>query len=155
MRLRANNGGLPPDFSVLAKARAYHRGFPTFIFDSIPGASYQEHGVDYIVALMNGYEDDAPKGEKLDAGQSWNNYFPGNKILMPKPLAGDGQVTYKDKTPATVENYSKDVAAFMMWAAEPKLEQRKKTGFQVVVVLAVLAGLLLASKKKLFSSVDH
>jgi ubiquinol-cytochrome c reductase cytochrome c1 subunit len=150
----ANSGGLPPDMSVLAKARAYHRGFPTFLFDALPGASYQEHGVDYIVALMHGYKDAAPEGQKLEGSQSWNIYFPGNKILMPNPLS-DGQVAYTDGTPGTVDNYAKDVAAFLMWAAEPQLDQRKKTGMQVVVVLAVLAGLLLASKRRLFSKVAH
>ena len=150
----ANGGGLPPDMSVLAKARTYHRPFPFFVFDAIPGLSYQEHGVDYIVALMKGYEDNAPKGEKLDAGQNWNNYFPGNKIMMPKPLQ-DGQVSYTDGTPGTLDNYAKDVSAFLMWVAEPKLEQRKKTGFRAIIFLMILSGLLYATKKRVWANVKH
>lgn len=150
----AMGGALPPDFSVLAKARTYHRPFPLFLIDALPGFSYQEHGPDYIVALLNGYRDEPPAGQKLDAGQSWNDIMPGNRIGMAKPLA-DGQVDYTDGTPATAEQYSKDVAAFMMWLAEPKLEDRKRTGFRVVIFLAVLAGLLYASKKRIWAKVQH
>ena len=90
----------------------------------------------------------------VDAGQNYNHYFPGNKIMMPKPL-GDGQVTYTDGAPQTVDQYAKDVSAFLMWMAEPKLDERKKTGFRVLVVLAILAGLLYASKRKVWSGVHH
>jgi cytochrome c1 len=73
---------------------------------------------------------------------------------MPKPLA-DGVVPYTDGTPQTVEQYSKDVAAFLYWAAEPKLDQRKKLGFQVMIFLIVFASLLYFTKKKIWSSVPH
>lgn len=150
----ANGGGLPPDMSVLAKARSYKRGFPWFVLDALPGIQYQEHGVDYIAALLQGYKDEPPHGVKLDAGQYWNDYMPGNRIAMPKPIS-DGQVDYSDGTPATLENYSKDVSAFLMWMAEPKLDVRKKTGFRVLAFMAILAGLLYASKKRLWSNVPH
>ena len=150
----ANSGALPPDMSVLAKARGIKRGFPWFIFEALPGFAYQEQGVDYIVALMTGYEDDAPKGVTLDAGQNFNHYFPGNKLMMPKPLS-DGQVAYTDGAPQTLQQYSKDVAAFLMWTAEPKLDVRKKTGFRVLIVLAILAGLFYATKKRIWADVQH
>jgi ubiquinol-cytochrome c reductase cytochrome b/c1 subunit len=70
---------------------------------------------------------------------------------MPKPLT-DGQVTYDDGSPQTVEQYSKDVAAFLMWTAEPHLEARKRIGFQVMVFLVVFAGLLYFTKKRVWAS---
>lgn len=150
----ANGGALPVDMSSIAKARGNKWGFPRFVFDALPGIAYQENGPDYITALMMGYKDNPPHGQKLDAGQNWNDYFPGNRIMMPAPLS-DGQVTYTDKTPATLENYAKDVSAFLMWLSEPNLDERKKVGFRVLVVLAILAGLLLASKRRLWSNVAH
>jgi cytochrome c1 len=146
----ANNGVLPPDFSVIAKARTYERGFPWFIFDMF--TQYQEQGVDYIVALMGGYGE-APPGLTLPPGTSFNKYFPGNAIGMPKPLS-DGQVSYTDGAPQTLDQYAKDVAAFLMWAAEPHLEARKRLGFQVIIFLVVLAGLLYFTKKKVWSAVE-
>jgi ubiquinol-cytochrome c reductase cytochrome b/c1 subunit len=73
-------------------------------------------------------------------------------IAMPPPLQA-GQVSYDDGSPATIEQYSKDVAAFMMWAAEPHMVQRKRIGFQVMIFLIVLSGLLYFSKKKVWSAV--
>jgi cytochrome c1 len=145
---RAALGAAPPDFSLLAKARGFSRGFPLFLVDAlpIPGGSYQEHGPDYIVALLNGYS-------KAD-DPNWNDYMPGNKIAMAAPLA-DGAVDYTDGSPKTLLQYSRDVAAFMMWAAEPKLEERKKTGFRVMAFLLVFAGLLYYTKKKVWADVAH
>lgn len=147
----ANGGALPPDFSVLAKARSYHVGFPGFITDAF--IQYQEHGVDYIHALLMGYTD-APAGVHLQPGLSYNKYFPGNQIAMPKPIS-DGQVEYSDGAPQTVDQYASDVAAFMMWVAEPHLDARKRIGFQVMIFLVVLSGLLYFTKKKIWSKVDH
>ena len=73
---------------------------------------------------------------------------------MPKPLS-DGQVEYTDGTPATVDQYGRDVAAFLMWAAEPKLDERKRLGFQVFLFLIVLTGLLYFTKKKIWHDVHH
>jgi ubiquinol-cytochrome c reductase cytochrome b/c1 subunit len=147
----ANGGAHPPDFSVLAKARGYERGFPWFIFDIF--TQYQEHGVDYIDALLHGYEE-PPQGFALPAGANYNKYFPGHAIGMPKPIE-DGRVEYTDGTPGTLDNYAKDVAAFMMWAAEPHLEARKSIGFQVMIFLLVFAGLLYFAKKKVWSTAPH
>ena len=136
------HGVAPPDLSVIAKARTYSRGFPLFLVDMLPGFSYQEHGVDYLAALLNGY---------TKAGDDkWNAYFPGNAIAMVKPLS-DEQVDYTDGSPKTVAQYSRDVSAFLMWAAEPKMEERKKTGFRVMLFLLVFAGLLYFTKKKIWA----
>jgi cytochrome c1 len=145
----ANGGTAPPDMSTLAKARTYQRGFPWFVFDMV--TQYQEQGPDYIAALMTGFRD-PPKDFKLPEGGHYNVYFPGHNIAMPPPLQ-DGQVKYDDGSPETVRQYSEDVAAFLMWAAEPHLVQRKRIGFQVIVFLIVLSGLLYFTKKKVWSDV--
>jgi len=144
-----HNGTVPPDFSVLAKARTYERGFPWFVIDIV--TQFQEQGPDYIVALMNGYEE-PPAGVTLPPGAQYNKYFPGHAIAMPKPLS-DGQVEYTDGTPATVQQYARDVAAFLVWTAEPHMEARKRLGLQVMVFLVVLAGLLYYTKKKVWADV--
>ena len=76
--------------NLLAKARKYERGFPWFVFDTLPGLQYQEMGADYIHAILTGYT-------KPDDPQ-WNLYYPGHKIAMPQPIT-DGAVQYKDGTP--------------------------------------------------------
>ncbi|MBS7697749.1 MULTISPECIES: cytochrome c1 [unclassified Chelatococcus] len=151
---RASNGGaFPPDFSLLAKARTYERGFPWFLFDVV--TQYQEQGPDYIHAILNGYVQ-PPAGFELQPGQHYNEFFPGHRIAMAKPI-NDGQVEYpklpngQPQVPETVEQYSHDVAAFMMWAAEPHMEARKQTGFKVMVFLLVFGGLLYFTKKKIWA----
>ena len=146
---RSRYNGVPPDFSVLAKARTYERGFPWFVLDMF--TQYQEQGVDYLVALMKGYEE-PPKDFTLPQGSSYNKFFPAHSIGMPPPLA-DGRVEYTDGSPETLDQYAKDVAAFLMWAAEPHLEARKRIGFQVMVFLIVFAGLLYFTKKKVWRAV--
>ena len=73
---------------------------------------------------------------------------------MPPPLS-DGQVTYSDGTPQTVDQYAKDVSAFLMWAAEPHLVERKRIGFMVIIFLIVFAGLMYLTKKRVWSDVAH
>jgi cytochrome c1 len=145
----ALGGKLPPDMSVLALARSYEWGFPQFIFDAF--TDYQEDGPDYIHAILNGYTD-PPAGFVLPPGGQYNKYFPAGAIGMPKPLS-DGQVQYTDGTPMTVDQYGRDVAAFLMWAAEPTLDERKRLGFQVMIYLIVLTGLLYFTKKKVWHGV--
>src|SRR5262249_62206401 len=89
-------------------------------------------------------------GSPKDADPAWNKFSPGHKIAMPKPLA-DGVVDYTDGSPGTVQQYAKDVTAFLMWAAEPKLEERKKLGMSVLGFLSIYALLLFAAKKKIWS----
>lgn len=137
-----HNGALPPDLSVIAKARTFQRGFPWWITDIF--TQYNENGVDYIVALLNGYED-APEGFKVPDGSFYNKYFPGHIIGMTPPLI-DGVISYGDGTPETQLQYSKDVATFLMWAAEPTLDVRKRIGWYVLGFLIIFAGLLVATK---------
>lgn len=149
---RASNGGaFPPDMSVLAKARSYHVGFPGFITDAF--IQYQEYGVDYINALMTGYEE-PPEDVTLQSGLHYNKYFPGHQIAMPNPLS-DELVEYTDGSPQTVRQYAQDVSAFLMWMAEPHLDARKRIGFQVMIFLIVFAGLLYFTKKKVWKNVAH
>lgn len=145
----ANGGAAPPDLSLMAKARGYERGFPQFVFDAI--TQFQEKGPNYIDALLQGYVDPPPQGFDLPQGSYYNKYYPGHAIKMPKPLSDD-QVSYDDGSPQKVENYARDVAAFLMWTAEPHLEVRKRTGLQVMVFLIVLALLLYFTKKKVWAS---
>ena len=147
----ALGGKLPPDMSVLAKARAHEGGFPQFVIDAF--TMYQEGGPDYIHGIITGYTD-PPAGETLPPGGQYNKYFPGGAIGMPKPLS-DGQVKYTDGTPETVDQYGRDIAAFLMWAAEPTLNARKQLGFQVLIFLIVLSGLLYFSKKKVWRDIAH
>lgn len=147
----ANGGAYPPDMSVMAKARTYERGFPWFVFDALPFTQYQEHGPDYIHALMTGYAQ-APAGMTMPAGMNYNKFFPGHMIGMPPPLQ-EGQVTYDDGTKGTIDQYGKDVSAFLAWAAEPHMEARKRIGLQVMLFLILFAGLVYFTKKKVWSSV--
>jgi ubiquinol-cytochrome c reductase cytochrome c1 subunit len=153
----ANGGSLPPDFSVLAKARGVTDPFPTWVFNYFTG--YQEGGADYIHALLNGYHEEAPEEFELAEGKYYNDYFPGHAIGMAPPLA-DGSVTYVPgedgvAVPETLEQYSTDVAAFMMWMAEPHLVSRKQTGFVVLLFLVLFAGLMYGTKRKLWAGIEH
>ncbi|HUU66109.1 MAG TPA: cytochrome c1 [Methyloceanibacter sp.] len=132
----ANNGALPPDLSVIAKAR--------------------EGGPDYIYALLTGYRK-PPAGFDLTQGMQYNTAFPGHQIAMPNPLV-DGVVPYTDGTKPTVDNYAKDVSAFLMWAAEPKLEERHKLGARVMIFLLVFAVIMYLSKRAVWARLhrrDH
>jgi ubiquinol-cytochrome c reductase cytochrome b/c1 subunit len=140
------NGALPPDLSVIAKARSYEVGFPGFILDAFK--QYQEGGVDYIHAYLTGFSD-PPAGVTLAPGQFWNKYFPGHRTAMRPPFQ-NGQVEYTDGAPTTIDQYARDVSAFLMWAAEPHLEARKHIGLQVMVFLLLLTGLLYFTKKKVW-----
>jgi cytochrome c1 len=133
-------GKAPPDMWLLAKSRKYERGFPYFIFDIFTG--YQEIGADYIYAILNGYtHPDDPQ---------WNLYYPGHKIAMPMPLQ-DGAVKYTDGSPQTLNQYAKDVAAFLSWAAEPTQTERKKIGFRALIFLVVLSVMMYMVKKRVWA----
>jgi ubiquinol-cytochrome c reductase cytochrome b/c1 subunit len=146
---RASNGGaLPPDLSLITKARSYERGFPQFIFDFF--TQFQEQGPNYVSAILQGFEDKVPAGVTIPQGSYYNKYFPGHSIKMPKPL-NDGQVTYSDGSPATVAQYAHDVVTFLTWTAEPHMEARKHLGLQVFVFLIIFAGLMYFTKKKVWA----
>jgi ubiquinol-cytochrome c reductase cytochrome b/c1 subunit len=147
---RARYNAVPPDLSVIAKARGFDRGFPWFILDLVTG--YQEQGPDYIHALLTGYTD-PPKDAQAPPGAFYNKYFPGHFLAMPPPLTDD-RVTYDDGTKATVDQMSRDVAAFLAWAAEPHMEARKRIGLQVIIFLIVFSGLLYFTKKRVWKAVE-
>ena len=153
----ANGGAVPPDFSVLAKARGVTDAFPFWIFNYFTG--YSEGGPDYIHALLNGYHEEAPAEFELAEGKYYNDYFPGHAIGMAPPLS-DGAVTYEvlegqTPVPETVDQYSKDVSAFMMWMAEPHLAGRKQTGFVVLLFLVGFAGLMYLTKRRIWAGIEH
>ncbi|MGG5817330.1 cytochrome c1 [Falsiroseomonas sp. HW251] len=129
----ANNGALPPDLSVIVKAREGH--------------------ADYIHALLTGYED-PPAGFTLMDGMNYNAYFPGHQIAMPRVL-NDDQIEYADGTKATVDQMARDVTTFLAWAAEPELEARRRMGIKIVLFLIVLGGLTYAVKRRIWADVKH
>jgi len=130
----ANNGGLPPDLSLITLAR--------------------EGGADYVYALVGLGFKTAPAGFPEVPGTYYNEYFIGNHIKMPPPLS-DGQVKYADGTTATVPQMAHDVATFLNWAAEPDLDERHRMGIKVILFLVVAAIVFYAAKRKIWSRVAH
>jgi ubiquinol-cytochrome c reductase cytochrome c1 subunit len=145
----ANGGALPPDLTLMAKAR--------------------EGGPQYIYSLLTGFEEN-PKGLKEQPGKYYNPYYAGDLsgfwsgdaakapvggfIGMPPPLRDDA-VTYDDGVKATKDQEAKDVSAFLAWAAEPHQEERKQIGFAVLIYLVLFAGLLYASYKRVWRNIAH
>jgi ubiquinol-cytochrome c reductase cytochrome c1 subunit len=149
----AQNGALPPDLSLITKARSAGGGTSAIgtvagMLRDIPSA-YQEGGADYVYALLVGYGD-APAGMKLAEGMSYNKYFPGHQIAMVPPLRPN-QVKYEDGSPQTIEQYAKDVTAFLYWAGDPKTADRKSMGKLVMLYLLITALLLYFAKKRVWS----
>ena len=137
----ANNNALPPDMSLLAKAR--------------------EGGSHYIYSIVTGYQDQPPEllkqfpDAKTPDGLHYNPYFANLNIAMPPPLVADGQVTYTDGTPSTVDQNAKDVAAFLMWVAEPKLEARHQYGVAVMIYVIILTGLSYGAYRSIWRGKKH
>jgi ubiquinol-cytochrome c reductase cytochrome c1 subunit len=129
----ANGGAYPPDLSLIIKARA--------------------DGANYLHALLTGYVE-APTGKKIPDGMYYNKYYPGNLIGMPQPLYDDG-VTYADGTKASPEQMAKDVTAFLAWAAEPELEERKRLGISVILFLLVLTLLSYFAMKQIWAPIKN
>jgi ubiquinol-cytochrome c reductase cytochrome c1 subunit len=129
----ANGGAYPPDLSLIVKARS--------------------DGANYLHALLTGYVE-APSEKKVPDGMYYNKYYSGNLIGMPQPLYEDG-VTYADGTKATQEQMAKDVTAFLAWASEPELEERKKTGIAVILFLLVLTTLSYFAMKKIWAPIKN
>jgi ubiquinol-cytochrome c reductase cytochrome c1 subunit len=126
-----NNGALPPDLSLIVKARP--------------------DGHNYVFSLLTGYEK-APADVQLSDGQYYNKYFPGHKLAMPQPI-NDGQVTFADGTKATVEQMSRDVTTFLAWAAEPELERRHRYGIATILFLIVATGVFYGAKRRIWARV--
>jgi ubiquinol-cytochrome c reductase cytochrome c1 subunit len=137
----ANNNRAPPDLSLIVKGR--------------------EGGADYIYSLLTGYaeppkdwKDEDGKPKKLEGAQLYNKYFPGNIIAMMAPLTADTTVEYpKDGPKPTVEQMAKDVTAFLAWASEPTMEERKRTGIKVMLFLLMLTGVFFVIYRRLWKNV--
>ena len=127
---RAGNGGaLPPDLSLIAKARA--------------------NGPDYLYSLLIGYKE-APASMNVPDGMYYNDAYPGNMIAMPQPLYGD-DVTYTDGADTSIEGSAADLTQFLMWAAEPKMEARKRIGVAVVFFLSIFVVLSVMAKRRVWA----
>lgn len=127
----ANAGAPPPDLSLMVEARA--------------------GGADHLFAFITGYGE-APEGAEVSEGLFYNPYSPGRQTAMPQPLYGD-DVAYADGTEATIEQEARDVTAFLAWAAEPNLEERKRLGLGTMLFVIVMTGLFYASKRKVWKDV--
>lgn len=128
----ANNGALPPDLSLIVRAR--------------PG------GADYVYALLQGFEQKPPKGFKAQDGMFYNPYFAGWNIAMTPPLSDDA-VSYADGTKASLAQEARDVATFLAWAADPKLEERHKVGFEAMAFLLLFSGLVFLTTRRVWKDV--
>lgn len=130
----ANNGALPPDLSLIVKARHGHE--------------------DYVYSLLTGFGLTPSAEERMMEGMNYNPYFAGHQIAMPPPLS-EGAVTYADGTPATVERMAHDVTQFLAWAGDPKMEERKRTGIKAIAFLLVFAGVMVALKRRVWRGAHH
>jgi ubiquinol-cytochrome c reductase cytochrome c1 subunit len=134
----ANNNALPPDLSLITKAR--HGGAP------------------YIHSLLTGYSEppaDLPKDNRPGPGLHFNPYFANLNIAMPPPLAADGQVTYADGTKASIDQMAQDVSAFLVWTAEPKLENRHRTGIAVLIFLLFATTIAYFAYRNIWADKKH
>jgi ubiquinol-cytochrome c reductase cytochrome c1 subunit len=137
----ANNNALPPDLSLMTKAR--------------------HDGAAYIHSLLTGYQEQPAEllkkfpDSKTGVGLHYNPYFANLNIAMPPPLVAEGQVTYADGTKATVDQMAQDVAAFLVWTAEPKLENRHRTGVAVLIFLLIATTLGFLAYRNVWSGVKH
>jgi ubiquinol-cytochrome c reductase cytochrome c1 subunit len=145
----ANAGALPPDLSLITKARAGWYGTFNQLINGIGGP-------DYVYSVLTGYEQaPAELAKEAPEGKHYNPYFAsGHWITMAPPLT-DGQVTFDDGAPNTVDAMAHDVSAFLAWTAEPKMEERKSMGFATVIYLAIFAVLLFLVKQRIWAKVEH
>ncbi len=127
----ANGGALPPDLSLIIKARP--------------------DGANYVYSLLNGYKE-APDGFEMTQGKYYNPYFEGRQISMPQPITDDLHVEYKS-TFASKEQMAIDVVNFLQWAAEPETESRKKMGIRSIIFLIILFVILIAAKKAVWKKI--
>ena len=125
-----NNGAIPPDLSLIIKARA--------------------GGASYFYSLLMGYKD-PPEDEELSNGY-YNVAYPGNIIAMPQPLYGD-DVEYSDGTEATMEQETIDLVSFLTWTAQPELNDRKSMGFRVFLFLVFMTSVLFLSYRKIWKKI--
>jgi len=128
----ANGGALPPDLSLIIKARKGHE--------------------DYVYSILTGFGQTPPAGETIAKGMNYNPYFPGHQIAMPPPLS-DNAVTFADGTSASLDQEAKDVVQFLAWASEPTLETRKQTGLKVLIFLIIFSGIMYCVKRRMWKDI--
>ena len=138
-----------PDLSLMAKKRKAFSG-PYGL--GINQLLYGFGGAEYIAALLQGYTGE----EKTQAGVTLyeNKYFEGGWLSMGPPM-DDDWVEYADGSSTSLEAISEDVAAFLMWTAEPKMGDRKQAGFAGVLFLTLLSVLLYLTNKRLWATVKN
>jgi ubiquinol-cytochrome c reductase cytochrome c1 subunit len=137
----ANNNAIPPDLSYMTRAR--------------------HGGADYVYSLLTGYQDqpaallkEFPEA-KTPNGLHFNPYFANLNIAMPPPLRSEGQVQYSDGTKPTVDNMARDVAAFLVWTADPNLETRHQYGFFAVIFLLCSSLLAFGAYRNIWRDIKH
>lgn len=131
----ANNNAMPPDLSLITKAR--------------------HHGPEYLYSILTGYRNPPaalPPEARPGPGLYYNPYFPNLNLAMPPPIVADGQVTYADGTEATVAQMAKDVSAFLVWTAEPNLEARHRMGIAVLIFLLIATVLAYLAYQNIWHS---
>ena len=137
----ANNNALPPDLSLMVKAR--------------------EDGANYIYSLLEGYSGQPAEllhkfpDARTPKGLYYNRYFPNLNLAMPPPITADGQVTYDDGTKATRDQMAKDVAAFLVWTAEPNLEARHAAGLGALGFITIFIFLAIGAYRNVWRNVKH
>lgn len=129
----ANNGALPPDLSLITKARV--------------------GGADYLYSLLTGYGREVPAGQEVSEGLYYNPWFPGHQIAMAPPLQ-EGVVTYSDGSSPSIAEMAKAVTTFLAWAAEPEMETRKQSGIEALIYLAVFSLLMYLVMRQVWSRVE-
>ena len=129
-RVATSDGALPPDLSMLVKAR--------------------ENGARYVYSILTGFGGHPPAGFKLPEGKYYNPYFEGWAIGMPNTALGANAVTYSDGTKATIEQEAHDVVTFLAWASEPKMEERKRAGFSVLSFLVAFSVILFFAYRRVW-----
>ena len=130
----ANNGALPPDLSVIVKAR--------------------HDGANYIHSLLTGYGQEPPAGVAMGDGMNYNPYYPGGQIAMGQVL-NDDQIEYTDGTNASADQMARDVVTFLAWASEPETEARRAMGIRVLVFLAIAGLLAYGVKRKIWAELKN
>ena len=137
----ANNNAIPPDLSLMTKAR--HEG-PAYVYSLLTG--YASQPADLIKRFPDA---------KTPAGLHYNPYFANLNLAMTPPLTTEGQVTYGDGTKSTVDQMAKDVSAFLVWTAEPKLDKRKQTGWPVLGFLLFATVLAFMAYRNIWADKKH
>ncbi len=156
----AQNGALPPDLSLIVKARglephgSWYRHWLSMFGDVLRG--YQEGGADYVFGLLTGYRE-PPAGVHVNEGMYYNLVFPGHQLAMPPPLSKDSVIEYQPDAGATssFEQNARDVTAFLAWSADPSLDARKKLGWMVLLYLVITTALLYLVKRRIWARVKH